>query len=216
MRYAQFAVRSTLRSVGLSIAGIVCLVLAPPVPAHETSGQEVPHHAFFDTDANTGGYAGVILGEPDLNIDAGELAHSTSIVTQGRPLSFELVGGYRPLPVWSGELAYLRLGRASAGKNYTQTAAYMLSALLYLPTPYINLYGRIGGLNWHSYGRCSCGTAAAVLTPFHRKGLSTAYGVGGTTNGSGHLNFRLEWDKLKISEFGRADLVTMGFIWSFI
>jgi len=216
MRYAQSAVRSALRSAGLSTAVIVCLVLASPALAQETSGEEVPHHAFFDTDANTGGYAGVALGKSNLDIDAGELAHSTSILTQGRPFSFELVGGYRPMPVWSGELAYLRLGQASAGKNYTQTEGYMLSALVYLPTPYINLYGRLGALYWHSYGRCTCDTAVAMPIRFHRKGLSAAYGVGGTTNGRGNLNFRLEWDKLKISEFRRADLVTVGLIWSFI
>src|SRR6185312_7567107 len=142
------------------------------------------------------------LGKSNLDIDAGELAHSTSILTQGRPFSFGLVGGYRPMPAWSGEFAYLRLGRASAGKNYTQTQGYMLSALVYLPTPYINLYGR-----------CSCDTAVAAPIPFHRHGFSAAYGVGGTTNGRGNLNVRLEWDKLKISESHRADLVTVGLIW---
>lgn len=207
------AVGSVFQSIALSI---VCLVFASPALAREGSGQEVPHHAFFDTDANTGGYAGVTLGESNLDVDAGKLARSNSVVTQGRPFSFELVGGYRPMPFWSGELAYLRLGRASAGKNYTQTEGYMLSVLVYLPTPYVNLYGRLGALDWHAYGRCVCAAGVAVPTAFHRRGLSTAYGVGGTTNGRGNLNVRLEWDKLKISNFRRADLVTVGLIWSFI
>lgn len=207
------AVGSVFQSIALSI---VCLVFASPALAREGSGQEVPHHAFFDTDANTGGYAGVTLGESNLDVDAGKLARSNSVVTQGRPFSFELAGGYRPMPFWSGELAYLRLGRASAGKNYTQTEGYMLSVLVYLPTPYVNLYGRLGALDWHAYGRCVCAAGVAVPTAFHRRGLSTAYGVGGTTNGRGNLNVRLEWDKLKISNFRRADLVTVGLIWSFI
>ena len=202
--------------VALSTAGVVCLVLGSPAPAQEASGQEVPHHAFFDTDANTGGYAGVTLGESNLDIDAGELARSNSVVlTQGHPLSFELVGGYRPMPFWSGEFAYLHLGQASGGKSYTQTEGFMLSALVYLPTPYINLYGRLGALDWHAYGRCDCTAGAAEPSPFHRKGLSTAYGVGATTNGRGNLNIRLEWDKLKISNSPKADLVTVGLIWSF-
>lgn len=213
--YAQSAARSILRCVGLSAAVVVCLILASPASAQEVSGEATPHHPFFDTDANTGGYAGVTLGESDLDIDAGALAHSSSLVTEGRPFSFELVGGYRPMPLWSGELAYLRLGQASAGKNYTQTEGYMLSALVYLPTPYINLYGRLGALDWHAYGRCSCDAAVAVPVPFHRSGLSAAYGVGGTTNGRGNLNLRLEWDKLEISDSRRADLVTVGLIWSF-
>lgn len=204
---------AAMTSAGLFTAG---LVLASLALAQEASGQEVPHHAFFDTDANTGGYAGVTLGESNLDIDAGELAHSTSVVTRGRPFSFELVGGYRPMPFWSGELGYLRLGRASAGKSYTQMQGYMLSALVYLPTPYINLYGRLGALDWHAYGRCDCAVDAPALTPFHRHGLNTAYGVGGTTNGRGNLNLRLEWDKLDISESRRADLVMVGLVWSFI
>ncbi|MGH8199383.1 MAG: outer membrane beta-barrel protein [Steroidobacteraceae bacterium] len=194
---------------------IVGLTLVSPASAQEASGQEVPHRAFFDTDANTGGYAGVTLGESDLDIDAGALARSNSLITQGRPVSFELVGGYRPAPFWSGELAYLRLGQASAGKNYTQTRGYMLSALVYLPTPYINLYGRLGALEWNSYGRCNCAAGVAVPIHFRRSGLSAAYGVGGTTNGRGNLNLRLEWDKLKISDARRANLVTVGLIWSF-
>lgn len=205
-----------MSSARLLTAGVVCLALASPALGQEASDQEVPHHAFFDTDANTGGYAGVTLGESNLDIDAGELAHSTSLLTQGRPFSFEVVGGYRPLPFWSAEVAYLSLGRASAGKNYTQMQGYMLSALVYLPTPYINLYGRLGALDWHAYGRGSFAAGAPAPIPFHRRGLSAAYGVGGTTNGRGNLNFRLEWDKLAISESRRADLVTVGFIWSFI
>lgn len=194
----------------------VCLVLASPSLAQEASGEEVPHHAFFATDANTGGYAGVTFGKSNLDIDAGELARSNSVVTQGRPFSFELFGGYRPMPFWSGELAYLHLGRASAGKSYTQMEGYMLSALVYLPTPYINLYGRLGALDWHASGRCVCSTGVAIPSAFHRSGLNTAYGVGGTTNGRGNLNIRLEWDKLDIRESRRADLVTVGLVWSFI
>jgi hypothetical protein len=205
-------VRSALQSIALSTAGVVCLVLASPALAQE----EVPHHAFFDTDANTGGYAGVTFGESNLDVDAGELAHSNSVVTQGHPFSFELVGGYRPAPFWSGELAYLRLGQASAGKTYAQMEGYMLSALLYLPTPYINLYGRLGALDWHASGHCVCSAGVAVPSPFHRSGLSTAYGVGATTNGRGNFNIRLEWDKLEIRDSRRADLVTVGLIWSFI
>lgn len=207
---------AAMSSAGLLTAGVVCLVLASPALAQEASDQEVPPYAFFDTGANTGGYAGVTLGESNLDIDAGELARSTSLVTKGRPFSFELVGGYRPLPFWSGELAYLRLGRASAGENYTQMEGYMLSALVYLPTPYINLYGRLGALDWHAYGRGSFAAGAPAPIPFHRRGLSTAYGVGGTTNGRGNLNLRLEWDKLDIRESRRADLVTVGIIWSII
>lgn len=135
VKYAQLLVRSALRSVAPSTAVIVGLILASPAPAQGALDQDVPHHPFFDTDANTGGYAGVALGKSDLDIDAGELAHSSSLVTQGRPFSFELAGGYRPMPLWSGELTYLRLGQASAGKNYTQTDGFMLSALVYLPTP---------------------------------------------------------------------------------
>jgi hypothetical protein len=203
--------------MGLSTAVIVCLSLAAPASAsaQDASGPEVTHHAFLDKDANTGGYAGITLGESDVDVDAGALAHSTSLVTQGRPVSFMLVGGYRPAPIWSGELGYLRLGQASAGKNYSQSEGYMLSALVYLPTPYINLYGRLGALEWHSYGRCSCDSAVAVPIPFHRSGLTTAYGVGGTTNWRGNLNLRLEWDRLEIGASGRADLVTVGLIWSF-
>lgn len=209
-------VRTALQSIALSAVGIVCLVLAPPALAQEAWGQQVPHHGFFARDANTGGYAGVALGKSDLEVDAGKLAHSNSVITQGRPFSFEVFGGYRPAPFWSGELAYLHLGRASAGKSDTRMQGYMLSALLYLPTPYINLYGRLGALDWHASGQCVCAAGVAIPSAFHRNGLSIAYGVGGTTNGRGHLNVRIEWDKLKISNSPRADLVTVGLIWSFI
>lgn len=94
-------------------------------------------------------------------------------------------------------------------------ARNMLSALVYLPTPYINLYGRLGALEWNSYGRCYCTAGVAMPIAFHCRGLSAAYGVGGTTNGRGNLNLRLEWDKLKISDARRANLVTVGLIRSF-
>lgn len=199
--------------VAATAASLAALLVARPA-----SAQDTVHHAFFDTDANTGVYAGVSLGESDVSNDAGALAHTGSLVTEGHAFGYALSAGYRPVPVWSAQLDYVNLGRVSAGRSYTQTDGIDLAALVYLPTPIINLYGRIGALDSRSYGRCACESTLPPI-PFGRRSLNLAYGVGATTNGRGNLNLRVEWQRFELNGTANgthaADFISVGLIWSF-
>jgi hypothetical protein len=178
-------------------------------------GDEV-HRSFFDTEANTGAYADLAIGPTDAAYDAGAFVHSGAVDVSGRPLGFQLGGGYRPMPAWSGELDYLGLGRVSAGGSYVSTSGWLLSGLLYLPTPFINVYGRLGVLDANSHGRCACSAGSGPLYVLHQTGFDAMYGVGLITNRRGSVNLRLEFDKFQISHASRATMASIGLVWSFL
>lgn len=170
--------------------------------------------SFLDTEANTGFYAAVSGGQSDEKLDTGAFAHAPPLFVNGGGLGLQLAAGYRPLPAWSGEIDYVRLGRASAGGSHANVDGVMISALGYLPTPVLNLYGRIGALRARTFGVYG-GPLAPGPVPLHHKNTNLAFGIGLITNFKGNLNFRLETQGFQVTHSRASSLFSIGFVWSF-
>ncbi len=136
--------------------------------------------------------------------------------------------GLRPLPVLAVEAEYFDLGQAhvnyGAGTSLVADLAVKMKgtglyALVYLPIPVLDVYGKIGTTRVQGSTRLvtSCGVATCVAPTFSASadqtdtGLAIGAGVGAKL---GSLAVRGEY--LRFSALGAyPSLVTVGASWSF-
>jgi len=150
----------------------------------------------------TGVYIGGSLGRSDERFEPS--AYDVSADNTG----YQVAAGWRPISLLAGELDYVGFGRATGGVNYADTYGIGLSALGFLPIPLVDVYGRIGVVNWRT----------DVTSPFqgyHRSGTDLAYG-GGAGMHWGSLGARLEYQLYDISATSRMNLASVGITWTFL
>ncbi len=171
--------------------------------------------AFLATEAATGFYAAVAIGRSSEQVDVGSAARAAPYEITGNPLGLQLALGYRPLPAWSAEAGYLRLGRSSSGHSDATIDGLLLSALGYLPTPLVNLYGRVGVFDARTYGTYDTpGAPHPVSIDHHNSNL--AFGIGLTTNFLSNFNVRLESQGFQVTHAKDTSLFSIAFVWSFL
>jgi hypothetical protein len=208
----MFNVQSQFPQALLKIAAItVATVSAAGTAAADDSSDR----SVLATQANTGFYVAAGPGRSSSQVDVGSAARVAPYVISGNPLGLQITGGYRPLPAWSAEAGYVRLGRISSGHSDATTDGLMLSALGYLPTPVLTLYGRAGVLHARTYGAYA-GPAALQPVPIHHNNTNLAFGVGLSTNFNSHFNLRLESQGFQITHAKNTSLFTIAFVWSFL
>lgn len=171
--------------------------------------------SFLATQADTGFYVVGALGRSSEQVDVGAAADTTAHELRGNALGLQLAAGYRPLPAWSTEASYVRLGRASSGGSDSSMDGLMLSALGYLPTPLLTLYGRAGLFDARLYGRYD-GPAVAQPLLIHHRDTNLAFGIGLSTRFRSNLNLRLESQGFQITHAGNTSLLSLAFVWSFL
>jgi hypothetical protein len=115
--------------------------------------------------------------------------------------------GFRPLPVIAGEIDYVGFGRASAGINFADTYGVSASALAFLPIPIVDVYGRLGVLEWRT-------DASSPELSFHRSGSDLTYGVGAGAHWSGFAA-RLEYERFDVGGARSMQLATVGLTYTF-
>jgi len=98
-------------------------------------------------------------------------------------------------------------GRASAGFDYADTDGVTVSALAFLPIPIVDIYGRLGAINYRV-------DAHAPGVGFHRDGTNLTYGVGAGTHW-GSLGARVEYERFEIPGSTTVSLATIGVNWNF-
>ena len=197
----------------LKLAAISATAIA--IASFATTAAAQSDQSFLATQADTGFYAAAGVGRSSEQLDVGSAAYAAPYEVSGKALGLQIAAGYRPLPVWSGEAGYVRLGRASAGGSSATIDGLMLSALGYLPTPLLNLYGRIGILDARTYGVYGSPPAPrAVLIHHHDSNL--VFGIGLTTNFRSNLNFRLESQGFQVTHATNTNLVSIALVWSFL
>jgi hypothetical protein len=155
------------------------------------------------------------LGRSSEHFDVGSATYNTPYEVSGNALGLQLAAGYRPLPAWSAEAGYLRLGRVSSGQSDATIDGLMLSALGYLPTPLLNLYGRVGVLDARTYGAYGSPPAPRPVL-IHHHDSNLAFGIGLSTNFRSSLNFRLESQGFQVTHASSTSLLTLAFVWSFL
>lgn len=209
----MFNPQSKLPEALLKIAAITAAAVASACLGSTAAAQS--ERSFLATEADTGFYVAAGLGRSSEQVDVGAAAHSAPYELSGNALGLQIAAGYRPLPVWSWEAGYVRLGRASAGHSTATVDGLMLSALGYLPTPLLNLYGRVGILDARTYGVDGSPPALRPLLVHHRDS-NLAFGIGLTTNFRRNLNFRLESQGFQVTHATNTSLVSIACVWSFL
>jgi hypothetical protein len=119
---------------------------------------------------------------------------------------YKVAAGIRPLSVLAAEVNYVSFGRASAGINYADTDGVSVSALAFLPIPVVDVYGRVGFMNWRT-------DAHSPQFEFHRDGSDVTYGAGAGAHW-GSLGARLEYERYNIAGAKTMQLTTAGVTWT--
>lgn len=149
---------------------------------------------------DTGFYVAGSIGESRVQYDASTFYAGTDNV------GYQVAAGFRPLPVLSGEFDYVGFARAFKGVNYADTYGVGVFALGYLPLPVVQLYGKLGIVDWRT-------SAHSVDLAFHRTGADVAYG-GGIGTSWGRLGARLEFESFNVAHASMMELTSIGLVWS--
>jgi hypothetical protein len=120
---------------------------------------------------------------------------------------YKVAAGFRPLSVLAGELDYVGFGRASSGINYVDTWGVSASALAFLPIPIVDVYGRVGVMDWRT-------SASAPDYSFHRTGSDFTYGVGAGGHW-GNFGARAEYERFQVGGANTMQLLTLGVTYTF-
>lgn len=197
---------------GLPTIGAIAIASVAAVGT--AAAQDESERSFLADQAATGFYAAVAPGRSSVQADVGSAAHAAPYEISGNPLGLQATVGYRPLPAWSAEGGYLRLGRTSSGRSDATIDGLMLSALGYLPTPVLSLYGRVGVFDARTYGTYD-GPEALHPVPIHHHDSNLAFGVGVSTNFLSNFNVRLESQGFQVTHAKDTSLFSIAFVWTF-
>jgi hypothetical protein len=158
----------------------------------------LPAAAFAD---ETGFYVGGDIGNSTEHFNASTFAVNADNT------GYKAAVGFRPLSVLAGEVNYVSFGRASAGENFADTDGIGVSALAFLPVPIVDIYGRLGVINWRT-------DANSPGFSFHRTGSDLSYGAGVGAHW-GSLGARAEFERFEITGARTMELATVGLTWTF-
>src|SRR5882672_647715 len=112
-----------------------------------------------------GFYVGAALGQSESGL------RNSSFNFKDRDQGYKLIAGIRPLKLVAVELNYVDLGTSSVGGAQAKTKAADGFALVFLPIPLVDVYGKLGYVSWKT-------DAAAPAFALHRSGSDLAYGAG--------------------------------------
>jgi OmpA-like transmembrane domain len=153
-------------------------------------------------DNSVGLYIGGSLG------DAMQQFDPNTFSVHGDTTGYKFAVGWRPLPVLAAELDYTDFGRAYSGINYADTDGVGLFALGFLPIPVVDLFGKVGLVNWRT-------DANSPLYGFHRTGSDLGYGFGAGTSW-GTLGVRVEYERYEVVRASDMGLASVGLVWTFL
>lgn len=149
---------------------------------------------------DTGFYVAGSIGASHVQYDA------STFYAGSNDVGYQVAAGFKPLPIVSGEFDYVGFPRAFSGINYADTYGLGLFALGYLPIPVVQLYGKLGLVDWRT-------SAHSPELSFHRTGADVAYGAGLGTHW-GRLGARLEFESFDVAHASAMELTSIGLVWS--
>jgi Outer membrane protein beta-barrel domain len=150
----------------------------------------------------TGFYVGGSLGQSSERFDP------SAYNVRAQNTGYQVTAGWRPIDLFAGEVDYVGFGRAHGGVNYADTDGEGIFALGFLPIPLVDVYGRLGLMNWRT-------DVTSPFRSFHRSGADLAYGVGAGMHW-GSLGARLEYERFDVSATSTMSLTSIGMTWTFL
>lgn len=181
-----------------------------------------------------GFYAGAGVGESTVRSDYG---FDPDYPTDSHPhhTAYKVLAGIRPLPFVGAEAEYIDFGHPSSSDGYyngygsdfsadSHPKAGVLSAVGYLPLPFIDVFAKAGvarletNINTYSGEVCTedvpgeCGPP--VLSRQHAWQTKAAYGAGVQAHFFGSLAVRGEYERIN-SAYGDPDAFMVSANWTF-
>jgi hypothetical protein len=177
--------------------GLISLVLTLIAAALLPAGA-----ALADDNPVTGLYVGGSVGESTERFDA------TLYRLRADTVGYQIAAGWRPVDVLAGEVNYVNFGRAQGGVNYADTDGVTVSALAFLPIPLLDIYGRVGVIDWRT-------DVTSPFFPYRRTGNDLVYGVGAGMHW-GSFGVRAEYQRYDLSDANIMSLAAVGITWTFL
>jgi OOP family OmpA-OmpF porin len=149
-----------------------------------------------------GFYLGAALGQSESGVRSGNFNF------KDRDQGYKLIAGIRPLSLLAVELNYVDLGTASVGGVQARTKAADGFALVFLPIPLVDVYGKLGYVSWKT-------DASAPAFSLHTSGSDLAYGAGVQVHFSS-LSARLEYEAFDAQTAAKPTLLSLGVTYTFL
>lgn len=153
--------------------------------------------------AADGFYVAGAVGQSHEHYDA------TTYDARSNDVGYEVALGFKPLPVFAGEIDYDGFARAFGGVDYVDTYSVGVFGLGIVPIPVVQLFGKLGVIDWRTHAQAD----QPGVPSFHRDGSNLAYGVG-AAGSWGRLGARLEFERFDIAHTSAMDLTSIGLIWN--
>ena len=150
-----------------------------------------------------GFYVGAALGQTESGV------RDSNFNFKDRDQGYKLIAGIRMLGVLGAELNYVDLGTSSVGGAHARTKATDAFAMVFLPIPLVDVYGKLGLVSWKT------DASAPTLGSFRRTGSDMAYGAGVQLH-FGSLSARLEYDAFNAKEAARPNMLSLGATYTFL
>ena len=182
-----------------------------------------------------GFYAGAGVGESTVRSDYG-FDPDYPLESHPHHTAWKVVAGIRPIPFVGAEAEYIDFGHPSSADSYfehlnssdfnadSHPKATVLSAVGYIPLPYLDIFGKVGvarlETNLNSYTASSCtdvdpaSSCAGVLTRQDAWQTKIAYGAGVQAHFFSALAVRGEYERIS-STYGDPDAFMVSATWTF-
>jgi len=162
--------------------------------------------------ADNGFYVGGSLGQAGVEFD--QAIDGLDADFDSSATAFKLIGGWRFIDWLSVEANYVDLGSADdkvlGEKLESDVSGVSLSAVGFLPVGPVDLFARIGAVNWEADLE-----APALDIRGSEDGTDLTYGVGAQFR-VWSLSIRGEYEIFDIADADSVDLFSIGVTWTFL
>ncbi len=149
-----------------------------------------------------GFYLGAGLGQSDSGLHNGNINYSDS------DLGYKVIAGFRPLKLLAVEVNYVDLGNTNSNGVEAKTRALDGFVMGFLPLPVVDIYGKVGLVNWKT-------DSSSPSFSVSHNGNDFAYGVGAQLH-YGALAARLEFEGFDVQQASTPTLLSLGVTWTFL
>ena len=159
--------------------------------------------------ADNGIYLGASIGQSgvqadNVGFDGSDFDSSST--------GFKAIGGWRFIDWFAVELNYVDLGtgddRVDGEKFEIDASGVSLSAVGFLPVGPVDLFARVGAINWDADLTSDLGRISDDGTDF-------TWGVGAQFR-VWSLSLRAEYEQFDITDADTVDMVSLGVTWTFL
>ena len=162
--------------------------------------------------ADNGFYLGASVGQSGVSFD--ETIAGENLSFDADATGFKAIAGWRFLDWLAVEGNYVDLGSGDdkvAGERIeTDVDGISLSAVGFLPLGPVDLFARVGAINWNADI-----DAPNLDVRASDDGTDLAYGVGAQFR-VWSLSLRAEYERFDISDADTVDMVSLGVTWTFL